>query len=189
MASKYGASTKTTGCARQCEEVWPQTACRRHRCVRPGERHGQADEELRAKPSGRSRSCCRVEPSPSTRRLPASEGQSGGDPRVLRLRRPVRFRRATSSLSSKNLPYDGVQTAHTLNSCLVTDPELSGYTYSVNELRTAYGLDSLPAGPKVAKAARVVILAEGDGFRTRRWPCSPSASSCPRCRSIADVRG
>ena len=74
------------------------------------------------------------------------------------------FGGATSSLSSKNPPYDGVQTGTPLNSCLVTDPELSGYTYSVNELRTAYGLDSLPAGPKVAKAARVVILAEGDGF-------------------------
>ncbi len=72
---------------------------------------------------------------------------------------------AQSSLSSKNPAYDGLQTGTPENSCIPGQSvELSDYTYSVNELRTAYGVDRLPAGSKVAKSTRVVILAQGDGF-------------------------
>jgi len=77
------------------------------------------------------------------------------------------FSTAAASLASKNPAYSGRQSGTPRGSCLETVPELSAYTYSVNELRTAYGVEELPAGPKVAKAARVVVLAEGDGFSDR----------------------
>jgi kumamolisin len=72
---------------------------------------------------------------------------------------------AAQTLASKNPAYDGVQTGTPERSCLpASSAELSAYTYSINELREAYGVDALPAGPKVAKAVRAVILAQGDGF-------------------------
>lgn len=71
----------------------------------------------------------------------------------------------TGGLASANPPYNGEQTGTPKNSCIPgKSPELNAYTYSVNQLRTAYGIDELPASKKVGKATRVAIVAQGDGF-------------------------
>lgn len=70
-----------------------------------------------------------------------------------------------SRLATANPPYDGQQSGTPKNSCIPQiSPELDAFTYSINELRTAYGLDALPSGTKVGKATRVAIVAQGDGF-------------------------
>jgi Pro-kumamolisin, activation domain len=53
----------------------------------------------------------------------------------------------------------------TPDSCLVRgEPRLSRNTYSYNQLRTAYGVDRLPASTAVGRATRVAIIAQGMGF-------------------------
>lgn len=70
-----------------------------------------------------------------------------------------------TALSSANPRYSGEQSGTPKNSCVPAASEvLNAYTYSVNELRTAYGLDELPSGPTLGKATRVAILAQGQGF-------------------------
>jgi subtilase family serine protease len=42
--------------------------------------------------------------------------------------------------------------------------QTSTYTYSYNQLRTAYGLDDIPSGRKVGRETRLLVIAQGDGF-------------------------
>lgn len=70
----------------------------------------------------------------------------------------------TAAAANPEAPYDGVNRG-TPQGCLGDAvPGGNEYIYSYNELRTAYGVDDLPDDRKVGKAARVVILAQGDGF-------------------------
>lgn len=71
---------------------------------------------------------------------------------------------SVSAQATPEPPYSGVNEG-TPRGCLPKAvPELSKYAYSYNQLRTAYGIDQLPAGKQVGKATRVAILAQGDGF-------------------------
>lgn len=69
-----------------------------------------------------------------------------------------------SAQATPEPPYTGVNEG-TPEGCLAqASPELNTYAYSYNQLRTAYGIDQLPAGQSVGKATRVAILAQGDGY-------------------------
>lgn len=70
--------------------------------------------------------------------------------------------RAPDDVSASALPpYEGTN-GGTPISCLTE--EADEYIYAYNQLRSAYGIDDLPASSKVAKATRVVVIAQGDGF-------------------------
>lgn len=69
---------------------------------------------------------------------------------------------ADPTVSASSLPpYEGTNDG-TPVSCL--NSEGNAYVYAYNQLRTAYGIDDLPAGRRVARAVRVAIIAQGDGF-------------------------
>lgn len=78
---------------------------------------------------------------------------------------------ARATASSTQEPYDGTNKG-TPNGCLKDLPAYSSpplpedaLNYSPHQLRTAYGLNELPATAKVGKATRLAIISEGgDGF-------------------------
>lgn len=93
-----------------------------------------------------------------------------------------KFRFGGATTASANPPFDGSQDGTPQDSCLPdASPQLNELTYSVNELRTAYGLDALPRGKKVGKATRVAIVAQGDGFS------NDALSDMRRCFALPKV--
>lgn len=85
----------------------------------------------------------------------------------------------TAAAANPEAPYDGVNRG-TPQGCLGdVVPGGNKYIYSYNELRTAYGIDDLPDGRKVGKAARVVILAQGDGFSGEALKASANCFDLP----------
>ncbi len=71
----------------------------------------------------------------------------------------------------------------TPDSCLADiSAELNRYTYSFNQLRTAYGLDNLPTSRRVGRASRVTIMSLGDGFSEAALAVSAECFGVPRAR-------
>lgn len=71
---------------------------------------------------------------------------------------------SVAAAGAKRKPFAGINRG-TPDSCLGgIQAQLDDYIYSYNQLRTAYGLDTLPTGPAVGAAARVVVMSQGDGF-------------------------
>lgn len=91
-----------------------------------------------------------------------------------------RYGRGVAAAASANPVYDGLRSGTPLDSCL---PNLStgvnDYTYSVNQLRTAYGLDSLPK--TVGRATRAAIMSQGGGFSTE------ALAAFGQCFGLPDV--
>ena len=73
-------------------------------------------------------------------------------------------------------PYEGTNDG-TPVSCLT--PEGNEYVYAYNQLRSAYGIADLPATKKVAKATRVVVMAQGDGFSRAALKASAECFDVP----------
>lgn len=65
--------------------------------------------------------------------------------------------RAAVTYAGKNLG--------TPRSCLPgASPQTSEFTYSYNQLISAYGVDTLPWSPKIGKRTHLAVVAQGDGF-------------------------
>jgi kumamolisin len=80
------------------------------------------------------------------------------------------------------LSYSGTN-AGSPRSCLPgVAPDVSRYTYSYDQLRTAYGLDALPRSVKVGKRTRVAILAQGQGFSRDALAASAFCFRLPEMR-------
>ena len=102
-----------------------------------------------------------------------------------------KFGSAPAKVRTANPPFSGFQSGTAQNSCLPeVSAELALLTYSVNELRTAYGLDDLPASSKVGKATRVVIVAQGDGYSDQALADHADCFDLPSIKfQRVDVRG
>ena len=75
-------------------------------------------------------------------------------------------------------PYEGTNDG-TPASCL--NAEGNKYVYAYNQLRTAYGIDDLPATRRVARAVRLAIMAQGDGFSVEALRASA------KCFGVASI--
>ena len=76
----------------------------------------------------------------------------------------VEFIAVDVQVTASSLAYAGTNDGSP-RSCLPSaSPKVNRFTYSYNQLRTAYGVDSLPATAAVGRRSRVTVLAQGDGF-------------------------
>lgn len=103
-----------------------------------------------------------------------------------------RYSRKAAKLSSANPAYDGQRSGTPLDSCLPGDfAKVNKYTYSVNQLRTAYGIDALPTD--VGPQTRVAIVAQGGGFSDNAMTAFAGCFGLPQATfdrvSVPGLRG
>lgn len=81
---------------------------------------------------------------------------------------------------SSNLSYEG-RNEGTPKSCLPgRAPDLSEYTYSFNQLRSVYGIDTLPASKELGAKTRVTVMGQGEGFSRQALASSAKCFGLPK---------
>lgn len=81
--------------------------------------------------------------------------------------------------AGSTLSYKGKNEGTPLSCLPAKAPELSEYVYSYNQLRTAYGLDALPASSDLGAKTRMTIMGQGDGYSVKSLKASADCFGRP----------